>query len=342
MIRSSYARWFAALTVAAAAFSATTASAQTSTQSTYEGEGTLDQPVQTEAGSRTGLDASELTARYVDRPLVDPEFSLRVFMGPNDPRVWTLDRYRGIQDFGIGFERYAMNVELETPFGPEKIKSASATPVFRTGAAFTPIENLEVGIGFQFAGDGRGADDIPLWATFQFHKSDSFELGARLTMFMPAGTTFGMQGALPVIIRAGDILRIDTGVFMSFAIGGSRYYYRGFAVNERVYGRLSIPARFTFQFTDEIYGGFMTGLDFPDFSGFAMPLGFHVGYTLALDVAVLDFGLSFTWPAFIITDGDDDGTEGAEIYRFAVVNAKKPLDGNDIDMMFGANVALKF
>jgi hypothetical protein len=271
-------------------------------------------------GGGVTLDTEALTARYVDRPLVDPKMSLRIFAGPNDHRTWTLSLYRGLKDYGIGFERYALDNQTVQGFQAGNFSNAVAT--FRTGAAFVPVENLEVGIGFPFAGDGRGVDDIPVWATYQFFGNDTVEIGGRFAMFLPAQTEFGMQFGIPVAIHLGDSMKIDTGMFFSMAFF------------DDIYTRLNIPARLTYQITDEIFVGGVVGFDLPDFDSFNMIFGFHGGYTLAIDEAIIDFGLSFTWPGFIITE--DTGTVG-------VAHADDtPLDGNDFDMQFGANMSIKF
>lgn len=322
-------------TIAAAALlltglSATSASAQ-GTSSTHSGRGTLDNPVETQIDEETRIETNDLVARYVDRPLVDPAMTLRVFSGPNDPRTWTLSPYRGIQDYGIGFERAAYDLDIGVPGFDDTV--SNVTPTFRIGAAFVPIERLEVGIGFPFAGDGVGIEDIPLWVTYQLVKNETVEIGARFTMFLPAYTKFGLQLGLPVVLHLGDNFRVDTGAFINMIfIGDDR-----FGDNSPVLGRFFLPARFTVQITDEIFAGGMLGLDVRDFDSFAMMFGFHGGYTLALDAAIIDFGLSFTWPGLVHAQPD-----GGSRYPGILSDPDNIADGNDFDMQFGANVAIQF
>lgn len=153
--------------------------------------------------------------------------------------------------------------------------------------------------------------DIVLYGQYQFLRGN-IEMGARLELNIPTQSHFGLSLGLPVLIRATDNVRIDTGLqFALFFPDGARaglysFYWHPMPTRSTT----GIPLIVNFNLTDEVFLGLRTGLGVSDFGNFGdsifLPLGIQGGYSLPVgDTMLADFALRFEFPWFIQTGGDD-------------------------------------
>lgn len=122
--------------------------------------------------------------------------------------------------------------------------------------------------------------DPTVSGTYRFIRGDTLEVGGFLGLTLYTHNTrfngaLTITPGLPVLVRFGDSVRLDTGVFVPVTFGADRGTILGaFA-----------PLRFTFQVNDPLYLGVGTGLGVGDFSHFGdtiyAPLNGFVGYTIA-------------------------------------------------------------
>lgn len=195
------------------------------------------------------------------------------------------------------------------------------------GAAFSPLNNLEVGISNYRLGSttpktGQGlfpiivspsADfgDIPIYARYSFLRKDYVEIAADFVMVLPSNTNFAVTFGVPVRIRARPSVTIDTG--MEFSI-----------LTKSPGANIELPVKGTFNITPEgfIFGesGFSfqnlgrntisttTTSSVPDSNAafpvaknqVFMPLGIGGGYTVVIKGKVMmDVFGRFGWNPFV-------------------------------------------
>jgi hypothetical protein len=229
----------------------------------------------------------ELPVPFVERPLTLPEKHLRADASFN------VIHY----SFGPGF-------------------TTNITALF-LGAAFGITDDFEVSavvIPLQFSEDFRYLNP-DIGATYRFVEGD-VEVGARLHLSIPvAGDRyFGILPSLPVLIRMGDIARLDTGVNFSFLFptgnGDPIVAWAGY--NFAPYSfEGGIPLKFTFQIVPQAFVGLRTGFGVAnfDFAGEStfIPLGFHGGGTIENDgKPLVDITGNFDFPLFLTPGSDGD------------------------------------
>lgn len=127
------------------------------------------------------------------------------------------------------------------------------------GAAFSPLNNLEVGISNYRLGStppktGQGlfpiivspsADfgDIPIYGRYSFLRKDYVEIAVDLVMVLPSNTNFAVTFGVPVRIRARPTVTIDIG--MEFSV-----------LTKSAGANIELPVKSTFNITP---AGFIFG-----------------------------------------------------------------------------------
>lgn len=118
------------------------------------------------------------------------------------------------------------------------------------------------------------------------------DIGARFSFQTPGGEQFTFNPSMPVLIRAGDRTRIDTGIFVPFS---ARNPWVG----------LNVPLRVTLNATPHAFVGVESGFVEPRFDvdhDMAVPLGALAGYTLLFGPSVVDVTATFNWDNLWLVD----------------------------------------
>jgi hypothetical protein len=233
--------------------------------------------------------------RYVDRPLTLPERTLRI-----DGHFPTMKLgYLPGNDVFFGFF---------------------------AGAAYGIIDDLEVAatvIPLTFTPDKVRFQDPVLGATYRFFHNDVIEIGVggRFQIPVDDGRYFLFNPRLPIVIHAGDIVRIDTGVNLSVGapIGGGDAIVGLFGPGKWAPLPFMIdpglPGKFSFQVIDQLYIAANTGFSvvsaFPGARGgdatVVVPIGWEVGGTIPKDdEPMVDIRGGFEFPYFLSSAIDDN------------------------------------
>jgi hypothetical protein len=236
--------------------------------------------------------AQRLPVPYVDRPLTLPEKTLRI-----DADFPTFKP-------GIG----------DAYFG------------FFAGAGFGITDDFEVFgrvIPVTFIPDKVRFQDPVIGATYRFMDGDVAQIGVggRIQIPVDDGRFFVFNPRLPIQLKLGDIVRMDTGVNLSvgaptgtggdavFALAGPGQFAPFFFQADP-----GIPARFSFQLVDQAWLGLNTGAGFlftdaigsGDDVTFFLPLGFGGGGTIPIgNDMMMDLHGGFEFPYFLNSAGQD-------------------------------------
>jgi hypothetical protein len=168
------------------------------------------------------------------------------------------------------------------------------------GGAYAISDDLEVSATLPLSlSPDFDLGDPQLGATYRFVKG-STELGARVAVNLPVQGDFGLNAGLPVLLRLGGKLRLDTGAFLGLAFADSTVT------------TLSVPASFAFQLMPDLALNATTGLVLPDLDPDkgALPLAVGAFYTLAKgSTPYVDVGATFALPAFLGFGGGGVNTD---------------------------------
>lgn len=243
------------------------------------------------------------TAAWTARNLTPNRMELQILAGPTSVQSLSVMP----NEFGIGIHHHAHKNHSHT------------NGSFAFGAAFAPIDNLEVGIAFPNNFDGYYGS-IPTWVTYQF-LNGPFQLGVRGAIYLPTGSygRFGFEAGLPLMYRTGSI-RLESGIHMAV------FTY------DPVLFRLNIPFRLGFQITNEWYAGFQTGFNVHVIDGhsrMSMPLYGFAGYTLLTKFAPIDFSVRMGFDSLVNANNNEFGHDNA-------------LSARDFSFATGANLAIQF
>lgn len=176
------------------------------------------------------------------------------------------------------------------------------------GASFGVLDDLQVDATVApilFSPDFQYSDPS-LGATYRFLSGD-VEVGGSLRVFIPTEGDFRLNFGVPVLIRAGDIVRIDTGVQATLTFGGDTTFgligQRGFRFEP------GVPIDVAVQIMDPLFVGVSTGfivLDFSNTDTLAVPLGARAGFTIESDnKPFIDLDARFDFPFFLAPASDD-------------------------------------
>jgi hypothetical protein len=153
---------------------------------------------------------------------------------------------------------------------------------------------------------------LRLGAVYRFLHTEVADIGAQIEV--GGGATFNTLFAtakLPVLLRLGHIVRIDTGLAFTglFPTDGRPVDAALSSAADAPLGygaRAGIPVTVSVQATDHFYLGVDTGFGIGSFRGrdvshaAYMPLGAFVGGTLGGTTPIVDITGSFSWPLFLL------------------------------------------
>ncbi|MEJ7733030.1 MAG: hypothetical protein WKG00_28010 [Polyangiaceae bacterium] len=230
---------------------------------------------------------------YVDRPLTLPEKTLRI----------------------------------DADFPAFRPGAGDAFFGFFAGAGFGITDDFEVFgrvIPITFIPDRVRFQDPVIGATYRFLDNDTVQIGVggRIQVPVDDGRYFIFNPRLPIQLKLGDIVRLDTGVNLSlgaptgpgnndavFALAGPGPFGPfPFSIDP------GIPARFSFQLVDQAWLGVNTGAGFLFTDGlgsgedvtYFMPLGFGGGGTIPIsNDMMMDIHGGFEFPLFLNTASKD-------------------------------------
>ena len=195
---------------------------------------------------------------------------------------------------------------------------------FFAGAAYGILDDLEVFgtvIPVTFTPDKVRFQDVVLGATYRFFHNDVVEIGVGGRFQIPVDDNryFIFNPRLPILIHAGDIVRIDTGVNLAVAahtgggdalvglFGPGKWAPLPFMIDP------GLPGKFSFQVIDQLYIAANTGfgaLNTGTFSndGFVwVPLGWEVGGTIPKDnEPLVDIRGGFEFPYFLASSANEN------------------------------------
>lgn len=204
--------------------------------------------------------------------------------------------------------------------------SACVTVLGTTSCASATSTNLNLGLGFGINHDLEvGATVAPLqlteefqynnpslYARYQFFHGGPLQVGAQLVGFIPvrSGSHFQLSAGLPVWYNLGDLFQVRTGVFYDATF------------SDPVSHSISIPLHFLYNFTDQVHGGLLTGVNLPlkdTGDRLTIPLGVEAGFVLANvnNRPLLDLGANFVFPAFL-TPGSSGDTVVTNFWQVGV------------------------
>ena len=235
-----------------------------------------------------------------ERSITLPKMTLRIDVGPPE---------KGILDSGFLGDAWAFGRGYGLTLSDAGDDVASGLGV---GAAFGILDELEVGMllfPIQFTPGDDHFGDITLYGRYKFFSTDVVDIGGQLLLQLPSRTDFGMGMGLPIMLRLGDSVRIDTGVEFELI-----FVDVGPDDDEVAFG-MDIPAGIAFQIGKGFVGP-RTGLFLYKYIGdaeFALPLGVFGGVTVA---EMVDITAEFAFTQFLTSAGDD--AFGEDSWRFNV------------------------
>ena len=230
--------------------------------------------------------------------------------------TWRLNFQDAGPDTGVSMDlgaAYAINDDLEV--GISSYRFASSTPAFAQG--LLPII-------FSPNGD---FGDMPLWGRYKWLDREKFEAAADVVFILPTGpgNDFGMTFGVPFRYNGLDNLAIDLGAEFTFRLTDPDTSFA-----------LLIPAKLTFNITDEIFVHGATGIGFGRLGGFSdvgvfSPLSFGGGYTLMIkNKIMMDIMGEFGFNPLFDTGRPGDSVDLGSTWFFALgVNVyTEPLGKN--------------
>jgi hypothetical protein len=143
--------------------------------------------------------------------------------------------------------------------------------------------------------------DPSLSGTYRFFNQPAVEIGLFLGVTVLTHDDdirgyFNVDPGIPILVRLGEIVRVDTGLFVPVTFGG----HPGTVLSAIV------PVRATLQITDPLYVGANTGLGIADFSHpgdtIYAPLGIFGGYAISLGcTALVDLSAHIGFPDLYVS-----------------------------------------
>jgi hypothetical protein len=195
---------------------------------------------------------------------------------------------------------------------------------FHFGGGYGVTDDFEVGallVPLQVTAADGDRDvwfgDMVLYGMHRLTRG-AVELGARVELSLPTNTGWDppdrpvvLTLGLPVLVRLGEIARLDTGVqlalvlrpeFESALSGFPVYPPSSYPLPTR--SASGVPVVLTVNLDEHVYMGLRTGLSIYDLQDpsetIVMPLGFHFGGTVAPSGKPLaDLTMRFEWPYFL-------------------------------------------
>ncbi len=174
------------------------------------------------------------------------------------------------------------------------------------GLAYGATDDIEVGgLVLPLRLNDPTVDDLEFYGRFRFLSGD-FEIGAQVTLQIPAVTEFGLGVGLPMLVHATPRMRIDTGFEIEILFW-----------HPDTVASLDVPLAFTWDVGRYGFLGPRTGFYLFNMDSVVVPAGIHGGVVVA--DGHLDVGGWFLWPGLIGTERED------------------AFDGRTIEFGFGLN-----
>lgn len=227
--------------------------------------------------------------------------------------------------------RGTFSVDVKRAFVQEGANTFSSRPLVSIdiGGAFSPLENLEVGItNYRLGSSGPVTGqsmfpivvapigtfgDMPIYVRYSFLRKDYVEMAADLVIHIPTWTNLAATFGLPVRIRVRDTVSIDTGTELTVLSNGAGLNVElpfKFTYNPSPAGFLFADSGFSFQnlarnvLSNSFYD---SNLAFPVARNQVfIPLAVGGGYThVVKDIVMLDVFARFGWNPFVYINPPD-------------------------------------
>ena len=197
------------------------------------------------------------------------------------------------------------------------------------GAAFGITDNFELGLSSERLGarrtssgfydtilpatlvpvvlDQGNAGNLGLYFRARFFGGGLIEVAADLGLIFPTAGSKTFLGAVDfgfflagiARVHLHDRVALDLGVQFDLTLIESPPM-----VDADHLTNLDVPIFLTFGLMDPLWITIETGVRFPDFDLLTIPLGFELGYGLAVQNFLLDLVVGFDFPALVNTSGD--------------------------------------
>jgi len=253
----------------------------------------------------TGMEQDKLKTPFVERSLVLPEMWVRGQLDASFTHIesGSFASNGGWIDIGGAFG-ILDDLEVEAALISMATEEVSLSPI---GSYIT---------------DGADWGMSRLGVTFRFLATDVVEMGARFRFLIDNAATIGFNGGLPIMLHAGGVFRLDTGLGFIGRVptntGNPSFGLVDVNTNPSA-PEAGIPLRMAFQAIDELWFGLNTGFgvgDVADEETIFLPLGATVGGTIPIDPVVLDVSGSFNFPTlFMPAAGFDDAKILSELWQ---------------------------
>jgi len=232
-------------------------------------------------------------------------------------RPLTMNKYMIRGTFSVGVKRAVVDPSTGAQAGRPLVS-------LDFGAAFSPLENLEVGVSnYRLGSSGpvagqamfpvvvspRGTfGDMPLYVRYSFMRKDYVEMGADFVLSIPSWTNLAVTFGLPTRIRVRDTVTIDTGaefLILSNGAGLNIEVPFKFTYNPKPAGFIFADSGFSFQnLARNVTGGSYndSNLAFPvgARNQVFVPLAVGGGYThVVKDIVMLDIFARVGWNPFV-------------------------------------------
>lgn len=209
----------------------------------------------------------------------------------------------------------ARTIRADGTFGVTRLSFCSTTVAGRIcasgtgtslnlGGAFGITNDLEVGATIaplQLTEEFR-YNDPSLYARYQFFHNGPLQVGVELAASIPvrSESVFQLRAGLPVWYNFTETVQLRTGLFYSVLL-----------TDPDVTHGLQVPLVFNANFTDQVHGALITGVNLPfkdTGDTLSMPLGLEAGFVLANinNRPMVDLAANFVFPSFLVPGSSGD------------------------------------
>lgn len=242
------------------------------------------------------VDQDDYPAAYADRALTLRRFQVRGDLGvfidrtsfPDQPYTETL------VSLGVG-AAVGVTSNFEIGFGSERLGARRSS----SGLLDTTLPGTLIPVVL----DHGAAGNMALYARARFFGGGKLEIAADLGFVLPTAgdatiltnVDFGLFLAAVLRVHLAPRVSFDTGLQFDLAL------VEGEGADNLT--SLDVPMLLTLGVFDAAWIGLETGVRFPDVDLVSVPLGFQVGYALAVERFLLDIVAEFDFPALVNSNG---------------------------------------